>query len=270
MNYLDGNSLREMISAMPTPALEEMLHRELKREPPDDASVRLILSVLEERERDTFDSITPEQEAAWQRYQRCRQPSRKGMWVKAASIVLLAGLLLLPLTQTARAESIWDLLARWTDSVFQFLDPREGQPPAQEYVFQTQNPGLQQLYDAVTELGITDPVVPMWLPNGYELVECETAVTPISQGILATFSDGKSQLVYNLSNASGEKYEYYKDDSNVIIFEKKGVEHHIMQNLDNKTAVWNIENIEIHLTGDCAEDIFYKILISIYTVEEFN
>ena len=54
MNYLDGNSLREMISAMPTPALEEMLHRELKREPPDDASVRLILSVLEEREKDTI------------------------------------------------------------------------------------------------------------------------------------------------------------------------------------------------------------------------
>ena len=33
---------------------------------------------------------------------------------------------------------------------------------------------FQQLYNAVTELGITQPVVPMWLPDGFALTSLKT------------------------------------------------------------------------------------------------
>lgn len=274
MNHLNGNSLREMLSGLPSSQLETMLHQELKSETPDDTSVRLLLDLLQEREADLPRCVTPAQEAAWERYRSAgkqKTPLMKRTWVRAASILLLAGLLMIPLIGTASADSFWDLLAKWTDSVFQFTDPREEQMPQESYVFQTDHPGLQQLYDAVTELGITEPVVPMWLPDGYEIIFCSTEKTPLKSVIWANFTDGNHELIFKLdSNAEHGKFEYYKDQTDIKKFENFGTEYHIMQNLDNRTAVWNIEKMEIQLTGDCDEDVFYKILESIYTVEEFN
>ena len=63
--------------------------------------------------------------------------------------------------------------------MFAFFSPDEPTQAIEEYEFRTEHPGLQEVYDAVAGLGVTEPVVPMWIPEGYTLFMCRTDVYSI-------------------------------------------------------------------------------------------
>ena len=166
--------LRAALEQLPEEELKDLLQAELERPEPDGDSVRLILRVLEEKGRGRETPMTPRKEQAWQIYCRRVESLRRSRTLRpapalrAAVVVLVLTLCLSFLPRQAQAESFWEMLQRWSTTVIQFFG-REDSFYEDQYLFQTENPGLQQVYDAVVELGVTDPVVPMWLPDGCEL-----------------------------------------------------------------------------------------------------
>ena len=82
--------------------------------------------------------------------------------MQIASVLVAITLLFALLPTQANAETWWERLARWSDDFFSFFNPNESEMTEDVYIFQTDNEGLQQVYDKVVELGITEPVVPMW------------------------------------------------------------------------------------------------------------
>ena len=263
-------SLRKMLDQLPTEQLDEMLQSELTAEHPDGDAVRRILSVLEEREKDVPVAHTPAMDAAWQEYCRGRgTPKRGGSFLlKAASILLVLGLLLFALPQSAQAESIFDLLARWSDGFVEFLTSDKA-PNTADYQFVTNHPGLQQLYDTVTAAGIQGPAVPMWVPETLEMVGCKETITPAKTMIQAALSGAEGQLVFQIDiydEPIGRKY--YKDETIWDSYEKNGVTHTIVRNKDLWVVFWSKENIEYSMTVDCHEDVLYDILGSIYSSVE--
>lgn len=266
--YLQG-----MLEHLETSQLDEMLRAELQKEQPDAHAVQMILAVLEEREKDYPVEIDPGIEQAWQEYigktTEAPKRSKRKLLLKAASFAVILAILFLSMPQQVEAESIWERIIRWTDSVFELFSPDDRSAEPAEYVFQTDNPGLQQVYDAVVELGVTDPVVPMWLPEGYELVECSQKETPNKSYVYARFNSraGDATFVMNVFFQNTSK-EYYKDEIGVTIKEIMGITHNIMKNKDTWVVVWTIKNIECSLSIDCQEDVMYTILQSIYTMGE--
>lgn len=267
--------LRDMLEQMETQQLDEMLLEELRKESPNGELIRLIGSVLKERDRDMIPEIDANIQQAWERYQRKSQPVHKkpkhmNTWLlKAASLILVLLALFTLLPQEAKAMSFFERFVEWTESVFSLISPSEAKNREAEYVFQTDNPGLQEVYDRVTELGVTVPVVPMWLPEGYELVECILTETPAKKYITATFSNGQIKTVYQLCIYSNNvTCEYYKDKSENSMVEKNGILHAIIDNKDFTVVVWTVENIECSISIDCQEDSLNRILESIYAVEE--
>ena len=274
MQNYDMTGLREMIEQMPTDQLDQMLQYELEKRPVDEAAVRLIMEVLEEREQDVPVEMNDRIEAAWAKYQAqipVRGRSRFFLpgWITravaaAAAVVIL---LVVAVPQDVEAESFWERLNRWTDSIFEFFSPGDAQR-IEEYVFETDNPGLQQVYDAVTALGVTKPVVPMWLPEGYELVECKVTETPSKRYVYAIFSNGANTVIVDVAICKTESLrQYSKDESNSETCEMLGVVHHILHNENWWTAVWTKEQLECAIAIDCQEETLYKILKSIYTME---
>ena len=176
MKNYNTTGLRGVIEQMSTEQLDEMLQHELEKESVDESAVHLIMEVLEKRDQDMPVEINPQVAAAWERYQTHtpvqHRPklSFRNWSVRIAAAAAVVIVLAFAVPQSAEAEGVWERLFRWTDSIFEFFVPGD-EMAAQEYIFQTDNPGLQQVYDTVTAMGITDPVVPMWLPEGYELVE---------------------------------------------------------------------------------------------------
>lgn len=268
------SGLREMIEQMPTEKLDEMLLYELGKTPVNEASVRLIMDVLEERDQDTPVEINNRINTAWERYQAYTPVKERSHisvrgWpmraVVAAAIIVLLVFTVMP--QNAEADGFWDRLSRWTESIFEFFTPG-GKTADTVYVFETDNPGLQQVYDAVAELGVTDPVVPMWLPEGYELVECKVNNTPSKTFISAHFANEDNMVILDISIRNAESpRQYSKDEKDAITREISGVTHTFVQNKDWWTVVWVRDRLECAIYIDCQEETLYKILKSIYTME---
>lgn len=275
MKELNTVDLRSQWEPLSTPELEAMLQAELERKPPDDEKVLLLLHILEAREPNLPLKLSPREEEAWETYRK-KVMSRKRKkrlpirWLSvAASIVLIVAILVSVIPQQAEAENFWEMLQRMTSSIMEYISPRDRFDEVEgKYSFKTDHPGLQQIYDAVVELGVTEPMVPMWFPEGFELAEFETKSTPMIKGIWANFSNGEQEIVYKLDVYKGEPaHQYYKDDTHYESHEREGTTYHITRNNERWVAVWEKENTESSITLDCTEETLWGILDSIYVTE---
>ena len=274
MNNYNTTGLRGMIEQMSTEQLDEMLQHELEKESVDEFAVHLIMEVLEKRDQNIPVEINPQVAAAWEKYQiytpvkNHTKLSFKSWPVRIAAAVAVAIALALAVPQSAEAEGFWERLSRWTDSIFEFFTPGD-EMAAQEYIFQTDNPGLQQVYDTVTALGITDPVVPMWLPEGYKLVECKANETPTKVFVSGHFSNSKNTVMLDIAiQKTVSPRQYSKDEENAIKHEIAGIDHIFLHNEEWWTAAWTRDRLECAIYIDCQEETLYKILKSIYTMED--
>lgn len=228
---------------MTTDELDALLQAELRKDTPDEEVVLPILKVLEERERG---------------------PHKTNRWIiSLASIAAALALLIMVVPKAVGASSFWDAVLCVTDSVVQFFTP--GEDSEAGYVFETDNPGLQQLYDKVVELGITDPIVPMWLPNGYELTEIKESSSRGYKKILSVYMNGSDSIVimYKISGEiSTTQYEWKREL--VEVYEAGRRNHAIIKNADNWTVTWVVNNVECFITADLELEDIYKIIDSIY------
>lgn len=277
MNKDNKSLLLEELEAMDDQQLDELLHIEIEKDEKDSEKVLQILSILEAREAgDPNNNV--DVDAVRRAYQENLQKDallledvkRKdkklrrwiGMVAAAAAVVCV---LIIAAPKAAGAENIFELFGRWTQSIFGFSNPTDSTETQDEYVFKTDHPGLRQIYDAVTEQGVTQPVVPSWVPEGYELDEIKSMPVRGGKKVYAGLANGENYItivieIYDESRTN----QYTKDDENVTVYEKEGVKHYLMPNEDSLQAVWVYDNLECAIRTDCNEKTLHKILTSIY------
>ena len=263
--------LQRELENLSSEQLRTMLHTETEKDVPDDDLVLSILHILEDREPEVLDTGSEKEKAAWKLFQKRVRARRKGRLMlksnllRVASVLLVICLLFAMVPQQAEADNWWQRLTKWTDDFFGFFRQEDDTFRLEDYEFQTDNPGLQQVYDAVVEMGVTIPAVPMWLPEGYELAEFTTAITPAKQYVCAQFlSDGREcVLKVNLLSIEGFK-EYFKNDIPVQKYDTGGMIHNIVQNDQQWIVSWTKDNIECSIFIDCPENVLYEIIESIY------
>lgn len=249
---------------LPAEQLKSLLQEELEKERPDAELVRQLLQELEQR-------IEPAGQDRWQQFReeaaekQRRAESRKRWLVSSVAILLMVCLLVMTIPGKASAESIWAKLARWTDSVFEFLNPSDAQGG---YTYTTNHPGLQQVYDTVAELGVTQPVVPMWLPEEYVLERLDVKEQRNKTTVTARFISENSSIVFSLHVFDEDDFSTYaKNPEQVEVIERAGVNHYITANGRMKAVAWAVENIECTISIEGREDLLIPILDSIYEME---
>lgn len=274
MNRDNERPLLEELEAMDTQQLDELLHTELEKDEKDSERVLQILRVLEAREAGDPNNDV-DVESAWKEYQEglqrdatlLKKPAAKiRRWVgMVAAVAAVVCVLIVAAPKVMGVENIFELIGRWTQTIFGFSNSTDSTDPQEEYVFKTDHPGLQQIYDAVTEQGVTQLVVPSWVPEGFELDELKTM--PVRDGVkvLGSMIKGDSYISFVI-----EVYEeigtntYTKDEDDVEVYEKEGVKHYIMANEDSYQIVWAVDNLECMILTNCEENNIYKIIKSIY------
>ena len=263
---------REEFKALSSDQLEKMLHDELDKEQKDDALILMLLDVLENREP-MVPSVAPEE--AWQTFvERYNTPiapelviRRKSTirWIgSVAAVIALFLVAFLGVPKAAGHNNVIQLIASWTDDFF-YLSSSENPLLQNEYVFKTNNPGLQRVYDAVVEMGITDPVVPMWIPKEYELVEIKKATIENGNKLFVAFENGTSRItIYYKISCDPRESNYPKDITDVEIVEFNGTVVSVLNNDSYTTSIWQTNNIEcmITTTEDSATTI--RIIKSIF------
>lgn len=268
---------KSALERLPTCTLDKLLQGELKKDIPNGDLVRDIFRVLEEREKNYPMDLTPPVQAALDRFasedQRRterRKPTARSWVMRAASMAaILCIMLSMVLPQPARAETWWEKLSRWTSEAFELFSSTEETEAHSDYVFKTDNPGLQEVYDAVVALGITEPVVPMWLPDGYELEECVLTETAAKKGVSARFHSDGDALIYKTNLYDNNIWhEYQKDDNTISVYETFGVKFTIIQNNGRWVVIWGMAELESSLSAVCDENTVFKIIDSIFILEE--
>ena len=263
--------LQRELEVRSTEELRTMLHAETDKDVPDDDLVLSILHILEDREPEEPDIGSAREEAAWKLFRKRVRARRKrkhlyySNLLRIASVVLAVCLLFTLVPQQAEADNWWQRLTKWTSDFFGFFREEDDTFRIEDYVFETDNPGLQQVYDAVAELGVTIPAVPMWLPEGYELAEFTIEETRIKQYVCAQFINAGSECVLQINILNGEAAKaYFKNDVDVMQHEIGGTIHNLVNNEDDWIVSWTKDNIECSIFIDCSEDVLYKIIESIY------
>lgn len=258
---------------LPTEELDQILQAELEKEHPNEEVVLPILHELEEREKDIPVETTPEVLAIVNKLSKhetsSKQSIHKRRWLAGiAAAAAVVCIVIMSISPTAQAESLFDVLVRWTNSVFEFFTPeQDASNPPVEVVFETKNPGLQQLYDKVTELGVTELVVPMWLPDGLVLSELKELPMPGGTRVHGEFKNSSNSVLitYRISTDISPKVE--KEETSVEVFEAGEVSYFIVDNDGNLSVTWTADGVECVMNTNLPKEDIYSIIISIYRSE---
>lgn len=254
------------IRALSSGELKALLCRELDRKRIDHDRVQQLLTVLRERDEMGTAQIPEQIARKWQTLQQEKiVPDRNSVWRKGRRAVGIAAVLVLVFTLTLMvpralgAENVFSVLGRWTDDFFSFVAPGEPAATEQEYVFRTDNPELQQVYDAVTAVGITYPVVPTWLPEGYKLKALNTLELSSGHMVSVQFqgSSGSVRLLYN--TRTGVSSAYHKDEGSPTIYEYCGVTYYLTTNNGKCFAVWSVDGVECCIYAPQQETLYSLI-----------
>jgi len=265
-------SLHEELKEMPTTQLDELLQKELQNTCPDDCLVRTILEELQQRESGFSEDLTAELLSTQEKCQKAFEgsgetskltSSKKRFWGIAAAMAIFLVFLFMP--QTVGAESVFQVVCRWTANTLELLGPNDDHtPPENKYVFTPNNDGLQKLYDEVVALGVTSPAVPMWLPDGFELTELKSSSTPDGKKVYAVFTGDKGLMSFSYfigANAFSTQLEWEKD---VHEYEISGINHIIFSNKGKWAVVWKTAEMECSIFSCLNLEETRTIVKSIY------
>ena len=256
---------------LPTEELDQLLQAELEKEHPNEEVVLPILRILEEREKDYPVEKTPEVLAMLEKLSERetsskKSPNRRGWIAGIAALAAVACIVVMALPRTVGAESIFNVLFRWTSNVFEFFTPgQDATNPPVEYLFETDNAGLQQLYDKVTELGVTDPVVPMWMPDGLEVSKMQTI--PLRDNgckVNAAFMNNEKVISIAFRISPDITTAFEKEETVVEMFEAGEISHFILENDGKLSVTWTIDGVECSMNTNIAKEDVYTIIKSIY------
>lgn len=265
--------LWQELRLMTSSQLSQLIRAETRKETPDDALVLEALHIIEERNTDKPRNLGPKSQAAWEEYRNKVRHRGKGALRylgaagKAAVLaVILWGILTAINPPEAHAGSFWKIVTRFTDSIFQYVNIGAEETAAEEYVFQSDNPGLQQVYEAVvTELGITEPVVVQWLEEGYVLTVLDIIETPAKKAVHAVFKNGEKEIVFSFDKMKKDLSPGYDKGAEAVTeYEFNGIVHNIVYNHEFLLVGWTRQSLKCFISVECQEDVLKQMIRSIY------
>ena len=246
----------EELTRLPREELRRMLAEELNKEPTqiDDVFVRLLLAELQARGVDSAFVDDNVVEAACEKFQVAtekkhtfKKPWYQSWMLKVASVVLVLGILFFALPQAAEAKNVPEVLTWWSDSLFQFFRPGQ-KPNIEEYEYKTDHPGLQQIYDAVTEVGITEQIVPSSLSDEFELLELKIAQMQDDISVYTILKSNSNKILFTaIAHSDQAMLQYEKKPESIAVWNIANIDHYVLSNTDTFIITWITEK---HGTGD--------------------
>lgn len=291
--YLDQLSTQE---------LQELLRADIDSpESGDDEAIFYILEVMEKRERKNPSDDSADLDRCWNEFQtlyntpegmgrslyptdeaasphanprpalRRHRPLRRVI-LAAAAVAMITVFLTVPVGGYA---SIWEMLGIWTSQQFTMISSDSGPGgPTEDFegaqVFE--EAAGEELRQVLAEHGITEKVVPTWMPEGFK-IQGDVFVKEFkglhNTQFFVLYSNGTDSLSINvikhLSATSSKIYE--KTTDSPMTYTAGGIEHHLFKGSDNLnmwSAAWYNGNIECAINTTLSESELKQIIDSIY------
>lgn len=259
------------LNTMSTESLQELLQLEMESScTPNVELIKSILAVLDERTKPECVDI----DAAWTRFLQDYLPSepmvslsdppkssrkykRKRQFFRLGLIAALIVTFCLGIGMTASATgiNILDAIIHYSSETFKIceLNHFEVAPPLS-------NPEYTEIKAALIEAGITEQLIPNYLPDGYTQSEFYHNAT----SFVATYTSSNNSLILRIHATQGNNSTQHEKDSlppqNYLI---DGIDYFVSSNMGKYTIVWNCNGYECSIFGIPEKEDVTKIIESI-------
>ncbi len=267
-----------------TEQLKDLLEAELMS---DESDVEFIKAVTELLNEKTGTTHTQDIDAAWKEFKENHAVSRplypeidtppsafkstrgrhRGVKAVKAAAAVAAILCLLTLTASAFGYNLWAAIARWTDETFRLIGGTEDEGSASADT-PAYAPELEELYTALAEHGVTEDVLPTWLPEGYEQTTFNCVENSSGELIFNVIleKEGEDRLIdlYYIVRTISPYVQYQKNDGDPEVYGMGGISHYIMSNMGEYFATWTNGRVECSFSGFTSREELIRMINSIY------
>ena len=279
MSELKNRAEFSRYDSMTTEELQEILckhaHDELVTEPDTDELYYIMEVLARRREEEDPQAFRSNEEALadfrknympkampTDRSKVVRFPNRAFKMVAAVLAIVLFLAVGTSITAEALQIDIWGKFATWTKEIFQFNDTPQGTTaPNPE---KDNNMELKSLQDALVQAGVSEKLVPIWMPEGYTSKDLKVKSSPRVLNINAIYENNGSELVINIRQTVGiPAHQIEKSEDLLEVYVVDGVEYYIFSNNTSLQAAWSIGEFECFITGKITLEEMKKMIDSI-------
>lgn len=300
----ERNSPRHFLNRLSTETLKQILQDDFESEdsdsPENDEFITCVMEVIAQREIETSECSKFDVDAGWRDFRRYYQPEeeaaapvcggtapaglieskgqdketdlnsrRPGRAVhcilRAAAIAVTVASLCIA-AASAIEVNIFEMVAEWTQDVFQFRSETSTSQDA-EYEAGVFLEDDQTLKGLLEEAGITQRVYPKWIPDGYTFFNSNTYLGEDEPLFIANYKNDISEKLITASvliHSEPEGMKTEKDAGDVDSYNKNNVEHYIMSNNGLLVSTWFTGNLECSIYGEISEGDMKTMINSIY------
>lgn len=145
MSTYEKNLSAENLADLTSGQLDALMRAELDKDDKDPEKILQILRILEQRDSGPPCNINVE--PLWKAYQADIQKDtplpdapKPRRWIgRLAAAAAIVCILVIAAPKAAGIENIFEILGRWTQTIFEFFDTSDVTEPPEEYVFKTEH-----------------------------------------------------------------------------------------------------------------------------------
>ena len=300
----ERNSPRHFLNRLSTETLKQILQDAFESEdsdsPENDEFITCVMEVIAQREIETSECSKFDVDAGWRDFRRyyqpeeeadasvcggtvpagliedkgqdketdlnSRRPGRAVHYILRAAAIAVTVASLCIVAAGAIEVNIFEMVAEWTQDIFQF---RSEASTSQDAVYET---GVfleddQTLKGLLEEEGITQPVYPKWIPEGYTFLE-SIAVFDVEEPMFVSVYENEAVenpiTVVAIAHKEPQGMTAEKDNGDVIVYVKNNIKHYVMTNCGILVSSWFTDNLECSITGNISELEMKVMIDSIY------
>lgn len=219
-------------------------------------------------------------------YQRTKRRNASVFRRTLIVAAIVAALIILTIPAALGYKNVFNMIGTWTLDTFQFApapekvaDEAPKENPA-DLAASSPSSGLltadaldfyeyKDLQEFVDQYGITAPIIPNWIPEGFAPTEIVAYDSTLDQDVAfsALFECRDTTICiayhYYYNSQLGSAY-HEKDDSEVQEYVTNGITHYLYWNLNHARASWYNGDIECGISADVSMDQLVKMIDSIY------
>lgn len=172
----------------------------------------------------------------------------------AAVVIVMFG----SMTINVRGCNIWETVVTWAQETFHFGDG--------EYIPAKSKSDLPyaSLYEALDIMKEDSSLVPMWIPDGYELFDLDIAENPLQKVYVAVYQNGEKKLkitVRSYLNGAPEQIEHSEEFTEIYV--SADTTYYFFSNYEQSRVAWTNGSYECYISGELTFDQLKLMIDSI-------
>ena len=286
-SHTPGQRDFSQLDKLSTEELEELIRQDFQLEKAEESDMDMILHIMEVLENRRKESGKADDvDRAWKSFNENYKPypgggtalfdfsedekalntapvkpaKRLRFLARIASIAAIVAVILIAGTVTAHAlgYDLLDRIARWTQETFGFI--------SQSSELTDINPVFENFESILRDYGITDPILPTWIPDGYEAREITVTETPQYISFLANYGTEPNGLSISINSYFNNDITFptYEIQEGTEVYQLNGIQYYVTTNSEYTRISWFQGTNECSIMCKLSMPNIEKMINSIY------